>query len=358
MIIEKSDGTQIKVLVSASPLFDSKGAVASVIAIFEDVTDLKRTQYLLKESEEKFRTILENSRDFICMTDLKTGKYIYFSPSIEEMTGFTTEEYNNISTEQLYERVHPDERKVFINKAKLMEAGIETYANITYRWKIKNGEYRWFESRRNLIPDENGQPITYVGIYRDITEQKEYEENLALQAKILSNVNDTIIKVDENDRITYYNIAFVKLFGWQEQEVAGHSVSDISRGYFDEISKGKILWILEEMHKAYSTTDEKHLDEIICHSKDGTRLIVDINTTVVKGPKGEYKGFILSIRDVRERYKYELKLKKSEEKYRYLFNSIDEGFVILEVIFGQENKPKDLRFIGLNSAYEKQTGKK
>ncbi len=112
------------------------------------------------------------------------------------------------------------------------------------------------------------------------------------------------------------------------------------------------------MHKAYSTTDEKHLDEIICHSKDGTRLIVDINTTVVKGPKGEYKGFILSIRDVRERYKYELKLKKSEEKYRYLFNSIDEGFVILEVIFGQENKPKDLRFIGLNSAYEKQTGKK
>lgn len=348
IIIEKPDGAQIKVLVSASPLFDSKGAVTSVIAIFEEVTDLKRTQYLLKESEEKLRTILENSRDFICMTDLKTGKYIYFSPSIKEMTGFTTEEYNNISTEQLYERVHPDERKVFINKAKLMEAGIETFGNIRYRWKIKNGEYRWFESRRNLIPDENGQPITYVGIYRDITEQKEYEENLALQAKILSNVNDAIIKVDENDRIKYCNKSLVKLFGWQERELIGHLASDISQRCADEVSKEKILWILDEMHKAFSTADEKHLDEIICHSKDGTRIIVDINTTVVKGPKGEYKGFILSIRDVSERYKHQLELKKSEEKYRYLYNSIDEGLAIIEVIFDKKNNPEDFRFIELN----------
>lgn len=356
IIIEKPDGTQIKVLVSAAPLFDTKGTLTSVVAIFEDVTDLKRTQYSLKESEEKLRTILENSRDFICMIDLKTGKYTYFSPSIEEMTGFTTEEYNNISTEQLYERVHPDEREVIINNTKLMDAGIETFVNIRYRWKIKNGEYRWFESRRNLIPDENGQPIAYVAIYRDITEQKEYEEKLALQAKILSNVNDAIFVADENDIIIYINKAFVKLFGWQEQELAGHSVSDISQGYFDEISKEKILWILDEMHKVYSTSDENHLDEIKCYSKDGTLIIVDINTTVVKGPKGEYKGFISSIRDVSERFEYELNLKISEEKFRYLFDSIDEGLAIEDVIFDIENKPVDCRFVELNPAYEKQTG--
>lgn len=322
----------------------------------EDVIDLKGTQNPFKEREATLRTILANSRDFICMVDLKTREYIYFGPSLEEMIGFTIEEYRNMSTEELFERVHPDERHLVINKSKLVDSGIEAFANIRYRWKAKNGKYRWFENSQNIIPDENGQPIAYVGIYRDITDQKAYEEKLDFQAKILSNVYDAIIVVDKNDRIKYCNKAFVKLFGWHEEELIGQEFFDFVQVGVDEISKEKISWTLKEKFKVPGKADESHLNEIICYSKDGKQIIVDINISVTRDSKGQLKKIILSIIDVSARYKYELELKKSEEKFRYLFNSIDEGLAIEDVIFDIENKPVDFRFVELNPAYEKHTG--
>ncbi len=356
MIIEKPDGTQISVLVCTSPLLDENGTVTSAIGIFEDVTNFKRIEKALRDSEEMMKTILKNSRDGISMLDLKTGKYVYMSPSQVELTGFAVKEINNISTEEVFERIHPNDRKLSIEQHKLVATGSESLEDIEYQWKVKNGEYRWFGDRRKLVRDENGQPYALVGISRDITDQKEYEEKLNLQAKILSNVKDAIIVVDENDRIIYCNKAFVKLFGWQEQELIGHKFFDFAQDYVEEISKEKIPLTSEQRHKAYSIEDEVYSDEIKCFSKDGTQIIIDINRTVVRDSKGEFKGLILSIRDISERYRYQLELKKSEEKYRYLFNSIDEGLAVIEVIFDKENKPEDFRFIELNPACEKQMG--
>jgi PAS domain S-box-containing protein len=324
--------------------------------IFLDITERKRIEEALKESEEKFRPILENSRDGISLLGLKTRKFVYTSQSHIELTGFTPEEINNFSVEEVYERVHPCERDIFIKQYKLVADGLETLVDAEYRWKIKNGEYRWFSDRRKLVRDENGQSIALVGISRDITDQKEYEQKLNLQAKILSNVKDAVIVVDENDRIIYCNKAFGKLFGWQENELIGHKFLDFAQGYVDEESKEVILLASEERHKAYSSEDENHLDEIKCYSKNGTQIIIDVNRTVVRDSKGEFQGLILSIRDVRDRYEYQLELKKREKRYRYLYNSIDEGLAIVEVIFDKENKPVNLRFIELNPAYEKQTG--
>jgi PAS domain S-box-containing protein len=322
----------------------------------EDLTNLRKVEKSLRDSEEMMKAILDNSRDCISLFDLKTEKYLYFSPSIEEMTGFTENESNIITLEEVFERVHPIDREIYKNMHKLRGTEIALSEYYEYRWKVKSGEYRWFGDRKKLVFDENGQPLAIVGISRDITDKKKYENELAIKAKILSNVNDAIFVADENDRITYCNKALVKLFGWQEQELIGHSFIDFSQGYVDEMSKEKVLLALDERHKGYSTSDESYLNEIKCYSKDGTKLIVDVNRASLRDSKGEYKGSILSIRDISERYKCELKLKKSEEKYRYLFNSIDEGLAIIDVIFDNENKPCDFRYIDVNPAYKKISG--
>jgi PAS domain S-box-containing protein len=307
--------------------------------IFSDITERKMLEEALKESEEKLRTILENSRDGITMFDLRTKKYLYMSPSQEQLYGFTMEEINNFSAEIAYVRVHPDDYEICKEQHKMVATGIKTSVEVQYRWKVKNGEYRWFGDMRKVVYDENGQPIAIVGVSRDITNQMEYEEKLALQAKILSNVNDAIIVVDENDRIIYCNDSLVKLLGWQEQEFIDRPFSFFVQGYLDEVSKEKVLLESEEIQKANSTVDEDFLNGIKCYSKNGTQIIADINRTIVRGPKGEFKGFIAALRDVSENYEYQIQLKKSEEKYRYLFNSIDEGLAIIEVIFKNENKP-------------------
>jgi signal transduction histidine kinase len=140
------------------------------------------------------------------------------------------------------------------------------------------------------------------------------------------------------------------------KDVTGSLFFDLAKSYIDELSKEKILWTSEERHKAYSTSEENNIDGIKCYTKYGTQIVIDINRSVVTNSEGEFNGVIYSIRDVSERYKYQLKLKKSEEEYRYLYNSIDEGLAIVEVIFDKENKPYDFRYIELNPAYEKITG--
>jgi PAS domain S-box-containing protein len=272
----------------------------------------QKTEGAFKETEEKFRFILENSRDIISMIDLKLGKHIYRSPSQVESTGFTEEEINCLSFDELCERLHPDDFNNFIKQYKLIASGIESLVDIEYRWKIKSGEYRWFSDKRKLIRDGKGQPLALVGVNRDITDRKEYEGKLALQSKILSNVNDAIIVVDENDRIIYCNNALLNLFGCQEKMLLGHSFFDLAKSYIDELSKEKILWTSEERHKAYSTSEENNIDGIKCYTKYGTQIVIDINRSVVTNSEGEFNGVIYSIRDVSERYKYQLKLKKAK----------------------------------------------
>mgnify|MGYP000983718370 FL=1 len=128
---------------SLAPVKNSCGDVESLVLSLRETTKHKRAEEALRESEERFRTVIENSRDGINMLDLKTGHYVLMSPAQVEMTGFTAEEINNISAEEVYERVHPEDRDVSIVQQKLVAAGIDTPSTVEYRWKVKSGEYRF-----------------------------------------------------------------------------------------------------------------------------------------------------------------------------------------------------------------------
>jgi PAS domain S-box-containing protein len=109
------------------------------------------------------------------MLDLKTGRYVFISPAQAKLTGFTIEEINNISAEEVYDRVHPDDREISITQQKLVAAGDDPGSTVEYRWKVKGGEYRWFSDSRKLVRDAQGNPMALVGVSRDITERKEAE---------------------------------------------------------------------------------------------------------------------------------------------------------------------------------------
>ena len=217
--------------------------------------------------------------------------------------------------------------------------------------KLQNSDLK----QQLILQKENSNAILDAMPSAVVT-RKLYENKLALQAKILSNVNDAIIVADQNDNIVYINNAFTKLFGWQEQELIGRLHSDFINECVDEVSKEYIQCTLIDKYKADRIDDEKNFEKIKCFSKDGTQIIIDIYRTIVRDSKGEIIGFIIAIRDVSESYKYENELKKSEERYRYLYNSIDEGLAIIEMIFDKDNNPVNFRHIELNPAFEKQMG--
>jgi PAS domain S-box-containing protein len=169
-----------EVLPSAGP--------GQIAVLFTDVTQRKRAEMALRESEEMLRSVLENSRDGINMLDLRTGRYVFMNEAQVALTGFTAEEISGISAEEAWERVHPEDRHVSTEQQRRVAAGEDMERAVEYRWKVKSGEYRWFSDRRRIVRDERGEPVALVGVSRDITERKRVEGARSQQQLVVGGI--------------------------------------------------------------------------------------------------------------------------------------------------------------------------
>ncbi|MEQ8199345.1 MAG: PAS domain-containing sensor histidine kinase, partial [Clostridiaceae bacterium] len=178
--------------VIAAPIHDCEGRIIKWVGMNIDITQRKEAEEALRASEEKLSIILNNSRDGINMFDLTTGRYIYMNPAQVEMTGYGMEEINNASLEEANNLVHPDDLEMVVVQQKLAAAGMGSYFETKYRWKVNNGEYRWFSDRHQLVRNAQGQPVALVGISRDITEQVKKDELIRMQKNELEAIIDNL----------------------------------------------------------------------------------------------------------------------------------------------------------------------
>ncbi len=136
----------------------------------------------------------------------------------------------------------------------------------------------------------------------DLTERKKNEEKLTFQLNLLASVHDAIIAVDENDKYTYWNEMAEKMLGFSAQEVIGFSPGEV------ETSKGTVRFDVADLYKTGS-----YIGELNCRRKDGAIITTDAHLRVLINEKGEYKGFICSLRDITERKQREKELKEVKE---------------------------------------------
>ena len=162
---------------------------------------------------------------------------------------------------------------------------------------------------------------------------------------------DAVIVINEEGTIIKWNPKAEDIFGWQSQEVVGDPLHEtiIPQRYREAHKIG-----LRHFLKSGESPVLGKAFEIQAINKNNIELEVSlsISPTVVDG-KYLFIGFV---RDITEQKKAEQKLKESEEKYSMLFNSIDEGFCIIEMIFDDQKKPVDYRFLVINASFERQTG--
>ncbi|MBI5688938.1 MAG: PAS domain S-box protein [Verrucomicrobia bacterium] len=171
----RKDGRVVWIQLRGTALHDPDGRPVGGLAMVQDITARRQAEAALRESEELFRKVIENSRDGINLLDLKSGKYVLLSPAQVALTGFTRDEINQISAAETLERVHPDDRLISVEQQKKVAAGELPAVTSEYRWKVKSGNYRWFSDSRSVIRDEEGRAIALVGVTRDITERKRLE---------------------------------------------------------------------------------------------------------------------------------------------------------------------------------------
>ena len=168
------DGQEIPLSFTASLLRDASGNPASLVAVIRDVTERKRTELALRNSEEKLKTYLENSPDIICVVG-KKGVITYINRATEEITGYSRDEMVGYSFTKLpllapESKTKPDEWK------ELNEAGGATRPQEFVIVKKDGGKVCVEVSTLTIGSADNGGNVEVVAIARDITERKHNEE--------------------------------------------------------------------------------------------------------------------------------------------------------------------------------------
>ncbi|MCB1192307.1 MAG: PAS domain-containing sensor histidine kinase [Leptospiraceae bacterium] len=139
-----------------------------------DITLQKQAEQALRISEEKFRSYVESANDIVYSLDTD-GIFSYLSPNITDSLGYSPEELMGNSFVPI---IHPEDVEKCINFVKLVVESKKKQSGIEYRVRHKNGNWRWHTSNASPLLDKDGNCIAYLGISRDITEQKNTEQEL------------------------------------------------------------------------------------------------------------------------------------------------------------------------------------
>ncbi len=140
----------------------------------------QRVDQALQESQEHLREVLENSIDASYKRNLQINAYDYLSPVFARITGYTPDEMSALPIEVVLSFMHPDDlAEVERVIAESMSGDIGIAHQVTYRFKHKNGQYRWLQDRFTVIRETGGPALARIGSVSDVTERKLAEEALS-----------------------------------------------------------------------------------------------------------------------------------------------------------------------------------
>lgn len=172
----RKDGTPFWNELTISPVFDPTGRLMNFVGLQTDVTDRKRSQQALRESEERYALALQGANDGIWDWNLKTNQ-IYFSARWKAMLGFAEDEIDH-TPEQWFSRVHPDDLDRLRFRLNAHLDGLTPHFEHEHRVRHRDGRYCWVLNRGLAVRDAQGQVTRMAGSQTDITARKQAEEQL------------------------------------------------------------------------------------------------------------------------------------------------------------------------------------
>ncbi len=167
------DGKLVPTLLYTCQEKDDRGQVIGTRAMFVDITERKKVEKALRDSEERFRLIVETISEVFWMADSEIGKMFYVSPSYERVWGRSRiSMYEN--PRSFIDAIHDQDRKRVLADLAIQKAGQQPLDN-EYRIVRPDGTVRWIWDRGFPVPDGTGKISRYIGVAQDITERKKME---------------------------------------------------------------------------------------------------------------------------------------------------------------------------------------
>jgi PAS domain S-box-containing protein len=315
----KRDGTKAFQEVSASLIRDAQGKPIGFRGISRDVTERKLAEETLAKSEEKYRTIIETIQEGYFETDL-AGRYTFANEALRRRQGYTKEELIGMSNRQFQNET--DAKKAYQAFNEVYRTG-EPIKALEMEVIKKDGTRGFSELSVSLIRDAQGKPIGFRGISHDVTERKKMEEALRQNEEkyrtILNSIQEGYFEFDLAGKITFINDTLWKRLGYSKEELLGHT----NKVFADEATRKESFRAFNELYKTgvpVKALTQKNI------RKDGSIRISELSVSLMRDSGGKPIGFFGTSRDVTERKKMEETLRESEERYRTIIETMQDGY--------------------------------
>ena len=288
----ETPGGRRAILVQKGLYRNHRSEPAGIIGIARDITGRKIAEEKLERSERHFRALIEKSADCIIILS-REANLLYVSPAAKRIAGY--DDGDLLGTNAFF-WVHPDDlsaaRQRFEELLELPGASVTA----EYRTLCKDGNWKWMETTAtNLLEDSSVQAV--VLNIRDISERKEAEQALRRFEAIVESSIDGVFSVDPEGRVTSWNAAAERIFGYSEAEMRGASYRILvpedrleeSREFAAAAFRGKALRDLETVRLA----------------RGGRRVEISLTLSPIQDRARRITGVAVIVRDISERCRLE-----------------------------------------------------
>jgi len=277
------------------------------------ISQLRTATEALRESEARLRLSVQAANIGLWDWDLITNE-VYFSPEWKRQIGYADDELPN-RFEEWQSRVHPEDLELTLRKIRAFIANPQGRHEVEFRFRHKDGSYRWIYTQADVLRDATGKPVRMLGCHLEFTEHKVAEEAQLRLAAIVQSSDDAIISKDLDGVITSWNTGAERMFGYTEAEAVGRPITIIIP---PELRNEESL-ILRRLRAG------EHIQhyQTFRVTKQATRVDVSLTISPMKDSEGQVVRASKIARDMTERKRAEAALRTSEREQHKIAEQLE-----------------------------------
>jgi PAS domain S-box-containing protein len=313
------NGTEIPVEITTAFMRDEQGEPTGFVDIIRNISERKKAELALKESEARYRSLVEQSPAGIIIAQGPAVHGVLVNKAMTDIWGYTAEEFCSMSPQQIEKMIHSEYRTLFFNSFKARLERKNVPSRYEFQALRKDGNVIWLEISAGLI-EYNGRAAVQ-GIFTDITERKKTELELQMSERKYRELADQlpliIYEIDDKGRFTFVNETGFELTGYSRKDLErGLNILQMVAGEDRDKTKTRVQKALSGEKTGYN--------EYTVIKKDGTTFPALVCSSAIVR-EGKIVGLRGTVIDITERKKAEEEMQKSEERFRTLMEEAPIG---------------------------------
>jgi PAS domain S-box-containing protein len=337
----RADGVYRWFQVRGLPVRNTQDKITAWYLLLTDIDDRKRAEEALRQSEQRWRTAFENSAISIMMRNLE-GRFIAANSSFQNMLGYTESELCQLN---FMDVTHEEHRKAELQLIGEILEGKRQHYQIEKRYRRKDGALLWVRNNVALVPGMRDAAPFVFAVVEDITQRKQEEsarrDSEERHRVVVETANDAVVSADENGAIQFANPATTRIFGYDPAELIGKPLTILMPEFMRKLHQNGF--------RRYLATGQRHINwqgtELTGLRKNGQEFPLEVSFGEIVTDSGRiFTGFI---RDVSARKRAEENLRRSEQRWRAVFENSAIGVALTDMTG---------RFLATNSAYQQMLG--